>query len=402
MPLILLFLDKAFTERRCLPACAVSYAGLVASHLPATLLFSPMLVAYAFFCSASQRSLRPLFVLGGTIGLGVGLAALYVVPALYLQDYIHTERLWGEYYDYAKWLFLNGRDKPDSAFGARLFIVLIVATSMCGLLSVVAYRARRMLRGREAGFWLLSVVFVWFMVSPLSVPLWEYLPGLRKIQFPWRFCLLADLAVASMAVFSLEGIVRHRDRVSRFCMGIAAVLFGVLALSGGRQAVGYLEPLMPRSIVERYYENLAAGYDAPEYIPVWATVEPDNLIGTLRVTPKVEIAETGDVQIVHRWSREIHLQVQSEDSGVVTIKQFYFPGWRARDEESGEDLRLSATEETGLLSLSVPAGQHNILVSLQLLWQERVGLALSVATLVLLIGLAATQAHRALTAPCRS
>src|SRR4029453_9066544 len=128
-----------------------------------------------------------LFVLGGTIGLGVGLAALYVVPALYLQDHIHTERLWGEYYDYAQWLFLNGRDKPDRAFGARIFIVLIVATSMCGLLSVVAYRARRALRGREAGFWLFTILFVWFMVSPLSVALWEHLPGLAKIQFPGRF-----------------------------------------------------------------------------------------------------------------------------------------------------------------------------------------------------------------------
>lgn len=395
MPLILLFLDKAFTEGRCLPACAVSYAALVASHPPATLLFSLLLVAYAVFVSASQQSLRPLLVLGGTIGLGVGLAALYVVPALYLQDAIHAERLWEEYYDYAKWLFLTGQDTPDRAFGARIFIVLIVATSMCGLLSIVAYRARRALRGREAGFWLFSVVFVWFMVSPLSVPLWEYLPGLRKIQFPWRFCMLADLAVASMAVFSLEGIVRHRDRVSRFCMGLAAVLFGLLALSGSRQAVGLLEPLMPGSIVERYNERIAAGFAAPEYIPVWATAAPDILIGTLRIAPEIEIAETGDVQIVQRRSREIHLQVQSEDSGVVTIKQFYFPGWRARDTDSGEDLRLSATEKTGLLSLDVPAGQRNILLSLHLLWEERLGLALSVATLIVLIGMAAIRAHRA-------
>ena len=127
MPLILLALDKMLDDWRYLPACALAYAGLLLSHLPATLLFSLMLAGYVFLQMVWRKSSRPLWLLAAAVTLGGALAAVYLVPALAAEDYIDAaqiyvpqsvapHRLWTyDYFHYRNWLFLDGRNEPSTA-----------------------------------------------------------------------------------------------------------------------------------------------------------------------------------------------------------------------------------------------------------------------------------------------
>ncbi len=75
---------------------ALSYAGLILTHLPSAVLASVFLIAPI----ALRTSLRPVVM--GTAG-GLALAAAYLLPALSLQSYVSIDALWSEFYRPANW-----------------------------------------------------------------------------------------------------------------------------------------------------------------------------------------------------------------------------------------------------------------------------------------------------------
>ncbi|HEY9283352.1 MAG TPA: hypothetical protein VIP46_07855 [Pyrinomonadaceae bacterium] len=86
MPLVLYFARRAAAgrgPRLAFAGLSVSYALLVLSHLPATLIFSPLPAAYAYFASG-RRAPAALRTLAG-LALGAGLACAYLLPALAMQ-----------------------------------------------------------------------------------------------------------------------------------------------------------------------------------------------------------------------------------------------------------------------------------------------------------------------------
>ena len=71
MPLVFLFLLRTLRDARYLPALAASYAGLIASHIPAAMLFSLFLGAYTVLQCWVRKSPRPLVLLGSRCGPGL-------------------------------------------------------------------------------------------------------------------------------------------------------------------------------------------------------------------------------------------------------------------------------------------------------------------------------------------
>src|SRR5437868_7198127 len=86
IPLIALGIRRASEKRPALLAFA--YAGLILTHLPLALLTSLFLIApYCLWHRSIGRCVPPL-------ASGIAMAAIYLLPALALQKYRHTEFLW--------------------------------------------------------------------------------------------------------------------------------------------------------------------------------------------------------------------------------------------------------------------------------------------------------------------
>lgn len=170
---------RRVAEGRGIAFAAVAYAALIAAHLPLALLTSLFFIApYALW----NRDRLAGFAIGAA--LGIGMAAIYLLPALALDVWRDSGRL------YVLPLLRPG---PWTVWNAEWDEFAVRATFTCAAalaLSLVAAwywsRSRWALGGLTAIALAVGLIpFVW------DIPL------LAKVQFPYRLLPVAELALAT-------------------------------------------------------------------------------------------------------------------------------------------------------------------------------------------------------------
>jgi uncharacterized membrane protein len=232
IPLIFWALDQLPQRRVAAPLLGIFYAGLIFSHLPSALLTSIIITIHiAFICWERQNGLY--FILGAAASvIGMFLAAIYLFPAILLQNTIHSEIWWGHYYRAVHWLVGSGK-YPD---GDHMTLIegMFFLTILIFIFSILAvpYKKFPQLIWR----WIASVSACIFLMSALSTPIWAYAPLLSKVQFPWRLITIVDLAAAQALVSGLvlHGRSKIQSALVKFAVGVA-----VGACENGGAKVGH-------------------------------------------------------------------------------------------------------------------------------------------------------------------
>lgn len=140
---------------------------------------------------------------------------------------------------------------------------------------------------------------------------------------------------------------------------------------------------MDKNNIAKY---LVTSRSPAEYRPYWV---PEELFSHKRIesfgrdTPQIESDKTDSRwQIKHWQSRSIALQVNAASPSHLTLHQFYYPGWSATLDDLPQKLPVTPSK-SGLLQFSVPAGQHNIVLTLETLPEELAGQIISAIALLL-------------------
>jgi len=272
VPLVMLALARLGEGRtRFLPVLAISYAALVFSHLPTTLLVTLFLVApyVALVAAGAKRPVRflTLALAGGLIG--IALAAVFVIPALALLHYVSPRALNGSFYRPENWFFWHVRAAMMAA--RMLFIVPIsMAVFLFAAGTIVAARSKP--SRRAPLFWAALTLFLVLLIAGAFPMVWE-LPGLRLVQFPWRALLLCEFTTVTLIVIGTPPI-----RNVFVLGGIAALAFGYVALGLiAAHTIGRTSSGQQRAAAE-----IRADYwDAPEYLPAGTKIDqgagPDDI-----------------------------------------------------------------------------------------------------------------------------
>lgn len=191
LPLLALAVRRAAAGRGIAPL-AISYALLIGTHLPIALLTSLLLIAP--WCGRivwrDPRTLRPIAC---GLALGIALAAIYLLPALMLQQHASFHQFWtpGELRP-SNWTFFTPARWTDPG-AVRLFIVL--ALFLAGAAAVLACGGSR---------WAVGALAICALVAGVVPGLWD-LPLLAKVQFPWRALMLVEFAVVTALASSRRG-----------------------------------------------------------------------------------------------------------------------------------------------------------------------------------------------------
>jgi hypothetical protein len=355
---------------------AVLVAALLAAalvcHLPATLIFCPVLVARAIaLCFASPDRRRAFLWCGAAVALAAGLSAFYVIPALSERPLIQMGTLTRDYFDYrnhfvepAQWLRYSwgfGASVAGAADGMSFQVgivqwLVIVAAVFCCLRAA----ARRSLTpdDRDLAFWLAVVAFALFMMSKASSAVWAAAPLLAYLQFPWRFLMLIAVASGCLAANLLARLRGVRSR--------AAVLTAVAALllvaSREQRRPDHYVPRRAMDIDRPAWANTpeaaASAFVEPGYFPagpgghgasssaersrrLWITSDPAAI-----VTPRA----TRD--------HEVELVVQSAAGTDVTLAWRMFPAWTISLD--GREVRPGVEPRHGFVIVQAPPGRHTL------------------------------------------
>src|SRR6266851_7875846 len=131
----------------------------------------------------------------GTI-LGLALAAFYILPAAYERRYVQIAMaILPGLLPQDNFLFLRTADPDHDTVlytASTVAIILIALTAITLAVNLLnRHKAKNSTKQAILPLTVLTLIIA-LLLTPLSAPIWHYLPELRFLQFPWR--LLAILA----------------------------------------------------------------------------------------------------------------------------------------------------------------------------------------------------------------
>lgn len=397
------------------PWFVASVALLVAlyvGHNISSLLFTPLLLTYlgALWFVYRDRGQWKQVALG--FFLALGLTTFFWLPALAEKEYVQlylTSATRSNDFHY-NFLTLSEILAPPRAFDTslmnpplriRLGVVQVALAALAlilgptrvwkqrrrGMASTPREKGRESYRVREqqvslmflAGFVVLFVL----MSTPASVWLWEHIPLLPFVQFPWRFIGRASLPLALLVGAVLlplggDGLPdkgrssRPRSRVHRLLSVVVVAVLILAAFPGTYPPKGYcpMEPYPMMQDVHQYERNTGlVGVDpVGAYFPVWVQKRPtespleDQYAGEGLVArfDASAIPDGGRILEADYGPNRARVVVESPEPFRARYLSFYFPGWRASVD--GERVNVTPSDSLGLLTFEVPPGRHVVTV----------------------------------------
>jgi len=213
-------------------------------------------------------------------------------------------------------------------------------------------RRRALVVGLFAAFFAFGVV----MTLSVSDAIWATFESLPYIQFPWRYLGLISLGAAGLAGAWLALL---RDRALWLQLALAAVLIG-LFIGSGRT---FHQPLyrFDLSDADLFEGDFLALYQAGsigDFLPKDVEEIPDpptRQVQVVRGPAEIESTSAGTDWITMRVSASAPSQLQ--------VALFEYPDWRVRID--GVETPHRASEPSGLVTFTVPAGRHEVEVRLE-------------------------------------
>lgn len=345
IPLIALAIEKQ-DRRWGGPLLALAYAALICTHLPMALLTSVALIpAIVVRASWDSPTVALRCALAGLAGVAV--SALYLLPALTLQDQVMMPRvMWAAHFDAQNWSALRLLEpspdpflKPLSLFAAGWTLVALTT----------------MLRG--ARFWPLLTLAIAILSLGLT-PLFE-LPLLDKVQFPWRALALIEFA-------AITAVVVWRPRWVWAALGALLLVPGVdtFARTG---AVAMSRPLNA--------DHVAMGLDAPEYLPSAYTPVPKGRYPTGIERYRGALVRGAADNV--RTGADGSVVLTATADGPITLRRANFPRWRVTGPAGAVEVEPGA-----LVTFQARAGQ-SYRIEARATRAEHVGGAVSLLGLIL-------------------
>jgi hypothetical protein len=371
-PLILWALRRA-DRRAGFAATALGFAGLILTHNAFALLFAPLLLAYTLVVGW-KRGRTPALWGGLALLVGLGLSALFWLPALAELGFVHSERLSGAWvFQYAdNFLPLEQLFSPPHIADPTLINdwpargLGIIPTALAGIGLVTALRNPR--RRLPAAFFAGALTLYLFLTLPISQPAWDALPLLQRVQFPWRLVGPATLCAAVLA----SGLLATQRQTHRPTLVAAALILLLVLGNLGWFYPRHCSPAQDISTAgmiawERATDTVGTTAKG-EYLPTWVHRMPDDSDSTLDAAyaagePIVRLPSSSlpeGTRISRANYGPMHATVELEASTPFQARYlaFYYPGWRVTVD--GNPVPITPTEPDGLISFDIPDGHHTI------------------------------------------
>jgi len=423
-PWVLLAFDRLIVEGgaagwpRRLATATLLLAATLLTHTFALISFAPLVVTFVLFLllyrlrfPAQRRwsGFGERVLLAGVAGVGALLLSVaFLLPLLIEGQYLDQEVYVADSYDFRRHFVQIGQyfspfwgfgysDDPIGANDGMSFQVGLVGLVLTMIGLFIPWRRPRL---RWLALYLGGATLaLLFLMSPWAAPLWEAIPALAVIQFPWRLLALVTLLLCPLAGLVLYELVTASGAawpqfIEEQALGL--LLLAVLVILGSIQYVGAnLAPVAPwredgRAVYtferehpdmiaytewvrERPFSEspLSAAYEAADYQETY---------GYTTSLPRLAMIR-GVGTVVSSYSRGSSFGgvVRVDRPATVRVYLYYFPGWQVLVD--GQPGLYHISEQYGLIDIDLPVGEHQVEVRMGTTTVRQIGMAVSAATL---------------------
>jgi hypothetical protein len=370
-------------EKRSGPALAAAVALLSVTHLLVTFMVL-LCVGASLLAEAIWKRRGLLFarwLLPVSVGLGCG--AVYWLLAATSGGLFNAATRADEFYlswrNSFAWPFVTAQ-----LFGTRwalaqwvLPLVPLVGLVIAGVPLLRWYSKGRDDNGLLAARLAAVAGFALVLASELSYPLYASFGFMTNVQWPYRFIAVASLAAPLAVALALGHQAHLCSTRQRLALAVACALSMLLAAAllvkqfreGERQVVSSV--------------TLVGEFGQPGALPVGVGPYWREYLRNGGLEAECAAANWRCQQLVN-GSAHAQFQLSGDAAARLRLPRFAFPAWHLT--LNGRRVEIERDASTGLLMLSLPAGDYRVDLRWASLWQERVGAWVSITSVLAWFG----------------
>ena len=387
--LVLGVLRIATHDRKAIAGVAVVYAAIWLSNAPEAVLASYSAALLLVVLATLKKSLAPVLAGGLALAAGMGLAAYYILPAAYEQRWVDIGQVLAmELRPVENFLFTHAENPEFVWFNWRMSMI---ACLMLGATAIAGGFAARRRRITPEVWWTLAALtaLIFCLMSRFSLPVWDHLPKLRFVQFPWRW--LGPLAVpcSMFLAMSFSGL-RKKWLGWIGVWAMLAILLGVMISTAWWDAQDV--PDLKQAITS------GKGYEGTDEYTALGGDRTDLPEGAPRASALNDDGDPMDASdgvrlYVQGWDPEQkHIEVESRVPLRLAPKLEYFPAWHV--DVDGHPATAVPAEDTAQLLVPLPPGTHRVDIRMAHTWDRTIGALISQFTAAGMLGWAWASARR--------
>ncbi len=359
----------------------LSVVGLLLSHNLSSLIFLPFSVVFAgLYLLLKEKSWKKRFFISleaaSSYLFALLLSSFYLIPAFFEKHATKIDSILGGYFDYHlhflyirqffqdRWGYGGSIFGPNDdvsfflGYGQLLALAFLLVISLrfffLQIKSKKKFAEKIYLQGIFGGLLLISLFLTLFK----SLWLWENLPLISFIQFPWRY-----LSAAIIFLALLIGLLTRfiKNTVIRFFATAFLLLFILISNFGFFRPEKYLDNFndfyyTDESLIQRQMSEIL-----PDYIPANLSHEIDPLSEREDFLEKrarcLDNNCDDKISLLVDHAHEILVSTNFPAERKLEFAIADFPGIKT---ELGGEIVDHQISEDGLVSISVPAGEKQV------------------------------------------
>jgi len=373
---------------------ALSLGMLLTTHLLMSMIFALPAVVWTIYWLVKEKKIGEIYKVVAGVVLGFAFAAFFVLPVIFERQYVHTETLTMGYFGYLQHyvnifkLFISREwgygssgfpnEKLNLSTGLVQWIFGLITVGIGGI--YVFFKKKNKYAPLALVLGALEI-FTLFMIHVKSSFIWNAIPILSWLQFPWRFMTVSIFLLSILAGLGIYLMPKFKVHIGIVVMAAAFIL-----------NIGYFVPKdwLNISDVDKFSgiswqkELTISIFD---YLPIYAKLPP---ITPAPATPEV-LEGTAKFLSYSKGSDFQSGVIVVDKNALIRLPLFDFPGMTTKiDGQVVKHINNDCRGEEfclGLITFEVPAGEHQIEVELKDTPVRRIGNYVSIASLLIIAGI---------------
>ncbi len=331
-----------------LSSMLVASVGIALAHNILAMILLPCLVVGLLIDWWRHRHTWPTVI---TMLGGFGISSFFWIPAILEKNMTLLDEIKVGYTDHfatiSQLLFAPVKQGVSVAGAGDLMSFSFGLLTVITVLSSIALILHRKLRGERTSYTssivalCLTALALWLSTG-YSAVIWQHIPVLQYVQFPWRF-----VGIALVPVIYLAGFVWHH--APRVLIGIFIISLVLIS----RDRISW--PI-------REYFHFSAEYylQYTQTTTVWDEMRAKTWQIPVYVMSQNHptISPPSDVRVLEWTGTYHHYTINLDQPARITEPTMFFPGWKTSI--GGRIIAYNISDHEGQISFMLPAGSYEV------------------------------------------